>query len=665
MPKRTEFWQRISTLLFAILAGIAGMVFVGLIVVSVRLVQIRADLSELRNETLPRLVKLAQLSQEASATSSIAPALSTNPSRSEFDTLLSRIRDKETSQLELIDELENLSSDPDATSSLRRNGDLLIANQATLTDVVREQMDIDRNLENHVDLLGQILARNSKAAPSSNNDSNIRASAGTERIALIANQAALQLINMLIDSNGARFARNRNLVDASMERLGRLLETQGIPLPDGVDDRKTIPAARELFDHWVASRLVLVKDKTDELANTFKIKALAEENSLLATRLLSAASSEFWRATATLEADIRVVNGTAQFTLATISVVITTCSVGLFLIWFVLHRRVFHRLDRMRDELGEFAESRKLASADAVPDEIGAISESLTHYMEVINQRETELSTKTRMLEQLSSQLAKYLSPQVYESIFSGTQKVRIASVRKKLTIFFSDIVDFTETADRLESEELTELLNQYLTEMSQIALENGATIDKYVGDAIMVFFGDPETRGVQCDAIACVKMAIAMRDRLRWLAAKWRAAGIERPLQARIGIHTGYCTVGNFGSEDRMDYTIVGSAVNIASRLETLAAPGSILISFETFANVKSVVKCVEHGQVEVKGLGHTVTTYEVVDSFSDLTDVGLRFDEQHEHMLLEINADAMTSVDRNKAEKALERALSFLRQM
>ncbi len=104
---------------------------------------------------------------------------------------------------------------------------------------------------------------------------------------------------------------------------------------------------------------------------------------------------------------------------------------------------------------------------------------------------------------------------------------------------------------------------------MSRIALDHGATIDKYVGDAIVIFFGDPETKGVKEDALACVKMAIAMRKRMNDLQVIWRDLGIEKPLRVRMGIHTGFCTVGNFGSEDRMDYTIIGGAANIASRLE------------------------------------------------------------------------------------------------
>jgi adenylate cyclase len=135
---------------------------------------------------------------------------------------------------------------------------------------------------------------------------------------------------------------------------------------------------------------------------------------------------------------------------------------------------------------------------------------------------------------------------------------------------------------------------------MAQIALIHGVTIDKYVGDAIMILFGEPETQGVKEDALACVKMTIAMRHRLEGLEHVWRQSGIEKPLSCRMGTHTGFCTVGNFGS-----------AVNTASRLESLVKPGEILISFETFAHVRDLVHCEEYGQAEVKGIAYPVATY------------------------------------------------------
>jgi class 3 adenylate cyclase/phosphoglycerate-specific signal transduction histidine kinase len=279
-----------------------------------------------------------------------------------------------------------------------------------------------------------------------------------------------------------------------------------------------------------------------------------------------------------------------------------------------------------------------------------------------LKQRESQLAEKSRALEQLSNQLAKYLSPQVYESIFSGKQEVKIASRRKELTVFFSDIAGFTETTDRLESEDLTRLLNHYLTEMSQIALSYGATVDKYVGDAILIFFGDPETRGVKEDAFACVEMAIAMRKRMLELRDVWRASGIEKPLQCRIGINTGYCTVGNFGSEDRMDYTIIGGGVNLASRLEAAATPGEILISFETYANVRDRIHCEERGHISVKGIAYPVATYQVVDAYENLGTDRLFIHEERPNMRLDLNLDAMSASDRGHAATVLREALNRL---
>lgn len=220
---------------------------------------------------------------------------------------------------------------------------------------------------------------------------------------------------------------------------------------------------------------------------------------------------------------------------------------------------------------------------------------------------------KNEMLQELSTKLSRYLSPQVYESIFSGDQDVTLTSKRKKLTIFFSDIVNFTDTTDTMESEDLSELLNDYLNEMTIIALEYGATVDKYMGDAIMLFFGDPHTNGIKEDAIACVNMALSMRQRMGVLHEKWRNKGFSKPFQVRIGIHTGYCTVGNFGSKDRLEYTIIGSSVNLASRIETSANPDEILISQETKLLVSDIFICKEVKSITPKGFKRPIALYRV----------------------------------------------------
>jgi len=176
----------------------------------------------------------------------------------------------------------------------------------------------------------------------------------------------------------------------------------------------------------------------------------------------------------------------------------------------------------LKDYQKLFRTTRRLMRlSDRNEEQLNALTQEQRKANEIIAQKNLEL-------EALSKKLSKYLSPQIYHSIFTGAQNVEIASSRKKLTIFFSDVVNFTENTDKLESEDLTNVLNRYLTEMSNIALEHGATIDKYVGDAIMVFFGDPESRGVKEDARACVRMAIAMLKRLRELQSEWQELALR-----------------------------------------------------------------------------------------------------------------------------------------
>ena len=280
-----------------------------------------------------------------------------------------------------------------------------------------------------------------------------------------------------------------------------------------------------------------------------------------------------------------------------------------------------------------------------------------------LKQREEDLTEKSTVLEALSTKLAKYLAPQVYNSIFTGRQDVEIVSKRKKLTIFFSDIADFTETTDSLEPEELTNVLNHYLTEMSKVALEYGATIDKYVGDGITAFFGDPESRGVKEDARACVNMAIAMQQRMQELQSEWLDRGLEKPFQIRIGINTGFCTVGNFGSEDRMDYTLNGSEVNLAARLESHAEVGGILLGHETYSLVKDTVLAEERAALTVKGFAKPVRSYAVVGLYDDLAHKGRIIRRDQEGLALVIDRNKLTKKGEAEAIKTLEDVLSQMK--
>jgi len=271
------------------------------------------------------------------------------------------------------------------------------------------------------------------------------------------------------------------------------------------------------------------------------------------------------------------------------------------------------------------------------------------------------LNEKNDQLEALSGKLAKYLSRQVFDSIFEGKTDVRVESYRKELTVFFSDIKGFTDLTDRLEAEAVSGVLNRYLSEMAAIADDCGGTIDKFIGDGIMIFFGDPRTLGRRADATQCVGMATRMRTRIRELNAEWSDLIGPDPLQVRIGINSGFCTVGNFGSEDRLDYTIVGGAVNAAARLEEAADPDQILISHATYSLIKDEFYCRPIGDVNVKGISHELRTYEVIGEFKDLGP-DLRVEEEIGDFKVSLDPNSLDADSTRRAREALLTALAAL---
>ena len=273
-----------------------------------------------------------------------------------------------------------------------------------------------------------------------------------------------------------------------------------------------------------------------------------------------------------------------------------------------------------------------------------------------------ERSANARRLKVLSEQLSRYLAPQVYQSLFDGSRQAEIRTQRKKLTVFFSDIKNFTESTAQWQPEEVTLLLNSYFAEMSQIAAEYGATLDKFIGDAIVIFFGDPHTLGVREDAVQCVRMAIAMQKRMEGLRARWRDMGIHRNFEIRIGINSGFCDVGNFGSSLRMEYTIIGREVNLAARLEQAAEPGEILISSETHALVQGQVQADARDAIVVKGFAHPIPVYGVRPETTGLPGdpAVIRCDRPGLH--LEIDAGRLTAAQKAEAVSELRKALARL---
>lgn len=214
-------------------------------------------------------------------------------------------------------------------------------------------------------------------------------------------------------------------------------------------------------------------------------------------------------------------------------------------------------------------------------------------------------------LEQMTLHLKRYISPQLFSTLAAPAAQ---ATSRRQLTVCFTDLTGFTELMDNLPEEAITRVLNEYLNAMADIAIRHGGTVDKFMGDGVMVFFGDPESRGPREDAVSCVKMALEMRGCLAGLSRRWREEGLMNRLQMRVGIHTGYCAVGNFGSENRMDYTVVGGAVNIASRLEGCAPPDGILISGSTRAQICEAICLEPFERQQLKGIKKPVDTYRVL---------------------------------------------------
>jgi len=272
-----------------------------------------------------------------------------------------------------------------------------------------------------------------------------------------------------------------------------------------------------------------------------------------------------------------------------------------------------------------------------------------------------ELKEANNFLATVSFKIAKYLSPEIYKSVFSGERDVKVTAERKKLTIFFSDIIDFTATTERMQPEELTAHLNEYLTEMSHIAIAHGATVDKFIGDAILAFFGDPNTLGPREDARACLKMALAMQKRLEFLQVKWREQGIEHPFRVRMGINTGYCNVGNFGSEDRMDYTIIGAEANLAARLQSIAPAGGIMLSYETYAHVRDLIDAEAGEPISMKGISRPVVPYLVRGVRGELKADSV-ITEQDEGLSLTLDT---TGMDPAKAERLRNKLKSVLDQL
>jgi adenylate cyclase len=213
--------------------------------------------------------------------------------------------------------------------------------------------------------------------------------------------------------------------------------------------------------------------------------------------------------------------------------------------------------------------------------------------------------------DKLRTTFGKYMTAAVIEHLLAG--KVALGGESLKVTILFTDIRSFTTISEKMDPQELVGLLNEYFTEMVTIVMSEGGVVDKYIGDAIMAVFGAPVPKPE--DAVNAVRAAVKMRGALRGLNVRLAERGLQT-LRTGIGIHTGEVVAGNIGSEKRMEYTVIGDAVNLASRLEsnTKELGVNVLISEDTYELTKHVVEARAVREITVKGRKAPVMTYEVL---------------------------------------------------
>ncbi len=225
--------------------------------------------------------------------------------------------------------------------------------------------------------------------------------------------------------------------------------------------------------------------------------------------------------------------------------------------------------------------------------------------------RDLESKVKTQVFElEKYNELRRYLSPKLTDKILTSGQTFGAEPKRKFMTVVFTDIRGFSNITDSLESEELFQLLDRYLSEMIKIIYRHDGTLNKIIGDGLLIFFGDPIS--MEDHAERAVRMAVDMQRRVEVLLDEWRQFGHE--LGIGIGVNTGYVTVGNIGSDIHRDYTVIGNQVNVAARLESVAKKGEILISQRTYSKVKDLFEIKEMGEIQVKGIHTPVKTYNVI---------------------------------------------------
>ena len=216
-----------------------------------------------------------------------------------------------------------------------------------------------------------------------------------------------------------------------------------------------------------------------------------------------------------------------------------------------------------------------------------------------------------RELAQQRKAINRYLPRAVAQHILDGRETAIAQPVRRRVTIMFADIAGFTQMADRVEPEVMTEVLSEHLSSMAAIIESHGGTLNEFAGDGLMALFGAPDNLPPEQQARQAIMAAQAMQAQMPLLNQSWRKLGLGTALEIRIGINTGMVSVGSYGSDGRRTYTAIGLQTNIASRIESKAEPGEILISDATYQLINEKIPCEPKGEVECKGVHFPVKVY------------------------------------------------------
>lgn len=291
-------------------------------------------------------------------------------------------------------------------------------------------------------------------------------------------------------------------------------------------------------------------------------------------------------------------------------------AVGAIISWTVIRpvRKIDHALDTLAN--GDFTARINVPNRD----EFGKLSENVNRASEQLETLYGRLETVNRDLQatvdeqvallEHTSLLRRYLSPQVAEAIVAGKSGIG-ESRREELSIVFADVRGFTALSEQSEPEEMIASLNHFLAAMTDVVFRYEGTLDKYIGDALMIFFNDPLPQDDHAER--AVRMALDMQTELAALRGQMQDAALMK-ISAGIGISTGFVTVGNIGSPTRMDYTVMGNHVNLASRLADDAGPGEILISERTLALLPTgLVTATPAGERNLKGVQRPIALFRI----------------------------------------------------